>query len=148
MDAFGPSELAGARCAVHPALPAVAVCERCGSYACIDCHRLVEDRAVCAGCVSRVRRGDYGSWVAIASGICAFLGLGCAPLAPLAIAMAAFDLGRIATKTAPKGGLKVDLIAIAIGALGTIVWIAVIVQMVSSTGSDGSELFGDDVSGW
>jgi hypothetical protein len=50
--ARGGTELESSRCAVHPELPAVAVCERCGDYHCTACRKQVAGRALCASCRS------------------------------------------------------------------------------------------------
>ena len=45
---------AGARCAVHAAVAAVDVCQRCGRFLCGDCVELVDEDAYCADCAPRV----------------------------------------------------------------------------------------------
>ena len=50
---FG-APLEGALCARHPALQARAICSRCGSYACAQCHQLGADGVdYCVDCQSR-----------------------------------------------------------------------------------------------
>jgi hypothetical protein len=42
------------RCAGHPVAPAVAVCTRCGSFACLECVRSRVATVYCAACVARL----------------------------------------------------------------------------------------------
>ncbi|MBS2029211.1 MAG: YIP1 family protein [Deltaproteobacteria bacterium] len=53
-------ELAGARCAAHPTVPARNVCSRCGNFACGQCVRQAPDgKALCASCAQRVHLGTW-----------------------------------------------------------------------------------------
>lgn len=58
-------------CAVHPSVPAIHTCPRCGSFACADCLVYLPDGAqVCRSCEGRARvdalpwdrRGEVGFW--------------------------------------------------------------------------------------
>ena len=54
------AELAGARCATHPTVPARNVCSRCGNFACSQCVRQAPDgSALCAGCADRTHLGTW-----------------------------------------------------------------------------------------
>src|SRR5687767_2037433 len=46
----GRAALESSRCAMHPELPAVALCERCGDYHCAGCHKRIAGRALCEHC--------------------------------------------------------------------------------------------------
>lgn len=49
------TEPIGARCARHPALQAIHICSRCGSYTCTQCSQLASDgKALCVDCMVRV----------------------------------------------------------------------------------------------
>jgi hypothetical protein len=53
-------ELAGARCATHPAIPARTVCTRCGNFACPACSRTdFDNKPLCASCAERVNLGTW-----------------------------------------------------------------------------------------
>ncbi|MFT3841252.1 MAG: Yip1 family protein [Myxococcaceae bacterium] len=61
----------GSMCAVHPSVPAVHTCPRCGSFACADCLVYLPDGAqVCRACEGRARqdalpwdrRSEVGFW--------------------------------------------------------------------------------------
>jgi len=105
---------AGQVCPLHPGVPAAAVCTRCGRFLCLDCAILRQVSWYCRDCARRVANLASGSWVAITAGISAFVGLGCPPLAALAIVLALSDLVMIASGRSSKGGLKLDLVAIAL----------------------------------
>ncbi|MBJ6764256.1 RDD family protein [Myxococcaceae bacterium JPH2] len=52
----------GARCARHEDLPAIAICGRCGSYACFDCRRLGYDSGIyCVGCAPTHQLAERGA---------------------------------------------------------------------------------------
>lgn len=129
--AAAPEGLAGARCAVHPVVQAATLCERCGSYACLDCTAPSEEADLCATCARRFAGGRYGSFVAIGAGILGFLGLGCAPAGPAAVLLAAIDLFRIATRRSPKGGVALDVMGLLLGVVGTILWAYLLYQMAT-----------------
>lgn len=123
--------LVGARCAVHPAAQATTLCERCGSYACVDCTVCSDEAVLCATCARRFAGGRYGSWLAIGAGILGFLGLGCAPAGPAAVLIAAFDLTRIATRRSPKGGVALNAMGLVLGVVGTILWTYLLYQIAT-----------------
>lgn len=116
-----------ARCALHPDAPAEGLCERCGSYACSSCMVWRPDGTrLCAPCSRRFSSGLYGSYVAIGAAVAGFFGLGCAPFGLLAVLLGAIDLVRIQTRQSPRGGWKLDALAIVLGVAGTVLWVYVV----------------------
>ena len=51
----------GARCAIHPELPASHVCTRCGNYCCDACSGNGVPRTLCIACGSKTGAGHYGA---------------------------------------------------------------------------------------
>lgn len=50
-----PTQSDGARCARHPALQALHICSRCGSYTCTQCSQRTSDgKDLCVDCLVRV----------------------------------------------------------------------------------------------
>jgi Yip1 domain len=64
-EALAPTRspaLHAAACAVHPALPAAAACERCGTFACEDCLDRVPGGGLLCGVCRGNRRSDALPW--------------------------------------------------------------------------------------
>lgn len=124
---------AGATCPQHPALAAVDVCSRCGRFVCNGCALNFGDpgqeKTVCTECAPRLASLFSGSWVAVASAIVGFVSLGCGLLGPVAIVLGVVDLVRAARADGPRGGKALDGIGIALGALGTLIALAVLVRV-------------------
>jgi len=132
-----------ARCAVHPDVAARVLCERCGSYACDACTVWRPDGALCAPCSRRAPLGLHGSWLAIGAAVLSFIGLGCAPFGPAAMVLAAVDLVRIQMGAAPKGGWKLDALGLALGLVGTLIWIYVAYTWATEPDPLGDPYYGD-----
>jgi hypothetical protein len=129
----------GPRCARHPDAPAVEVCHRCGGFVCADCLHVKPNGAYCPSCAARFLSNIAGSWLAIFSAGLGFIGLGCAPLGPVAVILALIDLARMA-HTGKRIGWKLDLAGIALGAVGILIWATILYRFLSGARPD----FGSD----
>jgi hypothetical protein len=100
---------------------AVALILTLSRFLCGDCSISRSEDWYCPACAQRMVGLFAGSWLAIAAGISAFLGLGCAPLAAVAAVLALSDLAMIASGRGAKGGWKLDLIALGLSAIGLVI---------------------------
>lgn len=93
------------QCARHPAVPAVDVCQRCGTFTCGDCLELSIDAVLCTDCHRRQGASRFASRRAIASLILGLLGLPCG-LVPgvIGLVLAYHELGRIDRGLSPEVG--------------------------------------------
>jgi hypothetical protein len=87
---------------------------------------------MCPACASRLERSRTVSWLAITSAGLGFLGLGLPILGPIALGLATLDLVRISSKTSPVAGWKLDLMGLALGLLGCVVWAAIIYRFATN----------------
>ncbi len=117
---------AGALCGEHPEVAATGICDRCGRFLCHDCTREKPRGVFCPPCGARFLSNIDASWSAIAAVILSFASLGCSPLGVVAILFALKDLAFIRMGKAPPGGLKLDLIALGLGAAGLLIGVAIL----------------------
>jgi hypothetical protein len=122
-------------CSRHPDKPAAEVCERCGAFICADCVNIKPNGAYCPPCAGRFLSNFAGTWLAISSAGLGFVGLGCAPLGPVALALGVIDLVRIAAKGTRTGGWKLDLAGIGLGLLGILIWSVIAYRTLASGSS-------------
>ncbi len=88
----GPALPKGSRCARHPDSLALALCVRCGSFACYECLASVAGAVCCTACVPKLRAEvprERLSRRAIALGC---VGVVVWPIALLVLGRAAFDV--------------------------------------------------------
>jgi hypothetical protein len=107
---------AAARCPNHPNARALGACERCGTFACIDCAVWRGANFYCVKCEARTLRD--ASWLAIASALLGFVSIGCGPLGLVALAFGAVDLVRVKLGTAPRDSMKLAALGIGLGLVG------------------------------
>jgi uncharacterized RDD family membrane protein YckC len=106
-----------AHCPLHPENPAVAICSRCGSFACRLCARVEGSDWFCSKCTSGFRpRADLGTrFVAnlVDNGVI---------IAPLLVGafMLAFAIGPALSGTGSKAPLVVVGVLTALGSLGAV----------------------------
>ena len=131
----GPAPAAAPLCARHPEKPAVEVCQRCGAFICADCVTIKPNGAYCPPCASRFLSNFAGSWLAIFSAGLGFIGLGCAPLGPVAVTLGTIDLLRIAAKGTRSAGWKLDLAGIGLGLLGIVIWMLIAYRQLNGAGT-------------
>lgn len=61
-----PQPLAGAHCGAHPAVAAVEICSRCGTFLCGDCVEYFKDTTpCCAACLPLMRGGPISPRVVV-----------------------------------------------------------------------------------
>jgi hypothetical protein len=132
----GPLRVAAPLCARHPATLAVEVCQRCGAFICADCVTEKPNGAYCPPCASRFLSNFAGSWLAIFSAGLGFVGLGCAPLGPVALTLGAIDLLRIAASGKRPAGWKLDLAGVGLGLLGIVIWVLIVLRQLKGGGVD------------
>ncbi|MEQ8458382.1 MAG: hypothetical protein RLO52_07635 [Sandaracinaceae bacterium] len=86
----------GAKCAAHPAVAAVDLCSRCGSYVCLDCTEPESFETYCPDCYRRSSPRAPASTRATGALVMALLAFsGCVPLAFPAVILAHMELGAI-----------------------------------------------------
>lgn len=106
---------ASAHCAVHPAVPAVEVCERCGAFVCGDCLELHEGHPFCASCFQRLGTTS-ASKQAVAALIFSIVGLNCGFLpGVVGLILAYRERAAIERGQAPIQGSSVTKAALIIG---------------------------------
>lgn len=72
-----PPTLAGAHCGAHPAVAAVEICSRCGTFLCGECVEYFQDTTpCCAACLPSVKLAGASSWRARVCGPASLVGLG------------------------------------------------------------------------
>lgn len=126
----------GARCATHPAAPAVEVCIRCGAFVCRACHCLdIKSESYCPSCYARLDRRSTASTFAFISAVCGFLGLGCFPLGLAAVVCGAIDLVRIAAGASPTGGKMLSTVGLVLGLVGLGLGAIIVAQNLAGNAS-------------
>lgn len=113
--------------------PAVEVCQRCGAFLCADCVTHKPNGAYCPPCATRFLSSFAGTWLAIFSAGLGFVGLGCAPLGPVAVMLGIIDLARIAVKGTRSAGWKLDLAGIGLGLAGIGLWVVIAYRALSGS---------------
>ncbi|RJS20751.1 RDD family protein [Corallococcus sp. H22C18031201] len=62
LDPLNDASPEGARCALHEDVLAIAICSRCGSYACAECKRPGYDASIyCVGCAPTHQLAERGT---------------------------------------------------------------------------------------
>ncbi|ATB44936.1 hypothetical protein [Corallococcus macrosporus] len=131
---------AGAVCATHPDVAAVATCARCGTFLCGDCLELAGETPYCAPCVGVLRREARPSrviQVALALNVAGLACLPCSlalPLPTLVAGLAGVVLGlrelrRIARGEGAARGRTQAQVTAALGWLNLALasgWLAVV----------------------
>jgi hypothetical protein len=111
-----PAEL---RCAQHPGARAVDACARCGTYVCLDC---------CHGCHAKASRKAAQSRRATLALVCGLLSIhGCLPLGAVAVLVGVAEVRAIERGQAPLAGRNLAIGGIALGALGTALFLGLLV---------------------
>jgi hypothetical protein len=121
-----PALPAAARCPRHPDAYAVETCARCGRFVCGDCLELKPSGAYCEDCAQVVAREQKGSRLAVAALVLGLVGMACVPLGVIGFVLGGIDLARILAGKSPPGGRKLDLWALALGAMDVIVFLTVL----------------------
>lgn len=121
-----PAEL---RCAQHPGARAVDACARCGTYVCLDCCVLDDDTATyCHGCHAKASRKAAQSRRATLALVCGLLSIhGCLPLGAVAVLVGVAEVRAIERGQAPLAGRNLAIGGIALGALGTALFLGLLV---------------------
>lgn len=126
----------GAKCAAHPAVAAVDLCSRCGSYVCLDCtepESFETFETYCPDCYRRSSPRAPASTRATGALVMALLAFsGCVPLAIPAVILAHMELGAI-ERGSRQGGRN-----LARGAM----WVGYIVLGLSALAGLGFALLG------
>lgn len=124
----------GALCALHPDVLATDVCTRCGGFACRACRRLDRElQPYCVSCYGRLDRRQSASTLAFVCAVLGFLGLGCSPLGAVAIVLGGADLAMIAAGRAPDGGRKLDGIGLALGVVGVLFGVVILLRRLNGS---------------
>lgn len=97
----------GARCGNHPAVPAVDLCQRCGTFLCGDCVELIDETVYCPHCFQRLGAGDSPSVASRLSLVLGFVGLlwGFLP-GIVGLGIAAWELRQIRAGRSSARGLR------------------------------------------
>lgn len=145
---------AAARCPRHPEAYAVDACVRCGTFVCGDCLELKPSGAYCEDCAQRMGREQKGSRLAVTAFVLAAVGLAGAPLAivffgrgilvvvsvacmPLGMVgflLGGIDLVRIFAGRAPRSGRRLDLWALALGSVSTLITLVLLYVVAADLG--------------
>jgi hypothetical protein len=108
-----------ARCGDHPDVQAKVICGRCGKFLCAACITPRAGGIFCPPCSKRFLPNLDASALSVGAVICAFAGFGCAPLGLLAVALAIVDIAKVSRGSAPRGGWRMDALAIGLGLVST-----------------------------
>src|SRR5579871_6794603 len=97
--------LPGARCANHPAVAAVEICQRCGNFVCGDCLEIQEGQALCPPCFERKKEAGPASARATVSVVLGALGINCGLVWGIpGLILAHQELAAIERGDSPPGG--------------------------------------------
>jgi hypothetical protein len=122
-------------CATHATAPAVEICDRCGAFVCTECLKLTEGKSLCRKCAARTWFGQGAGFLAFASGVTGFLGIACAPLGAVAVALAGIELGLIQAGRSPKAGRTLALCGLGLGLVGVLIGVAIVIRWAQHPGS-------------
>jgi hypothetical protein len=118
----------GARCATHPDVAAVEICQRCGAFVCGTCLELQGAEVLCANCFAR-QGGKKASGRAVASLVLGIVGLNCGFVwGVVGLVLAYQELGAIARGEAPAVGRNLAKGGQILG------WINVVILALASAG--------------
>lgn len=120
----------GTVCGLHPNVPATITSRRCGTFCCPDCLELPSSEQLCVACAARgsVLPNDRTFSLAAVALLASFLGLGCALLAPVGVALSVWLLTREGEKpwkarALPTAALVLGVIALLLaGYFGWLAW--------------------------
>src|SRR5579871_2573564 len=126
-------------CAQHPTVAAVEICNRCGAFTCVECVQWRSDQPLCQACSRRTWFGQDAGLMALVSAGLGFLGLGCGPLGGVAVILGGSELGMIASGRSPKGGRRLALIGMGLGALGVALGVAILIRFFNNPGALGRD---------
>jgi hypothetical protein len=132
----------GARCATHPEVAAVEICQRCGAFVCGSCLELKGTEVLCTTCFAR--QAGKPSRRAVAALVLGILGLNCGFVwGVVGLVLAYRELRAIARGEAPqagqnlaKGGQILGWINVAILVLALIAGVVAAVPMVQRLARD------------
>lgn len=118
------------RCALHSAADAVAVCERCGAFACESCRRDVEGSALCASCQDRRLNRPPSAAAVLSLVLAALTPLGLLPGIAGGV-IGARELKRIQAGQSPVTGEGYARLARALGAFSAAALVAIVLWAVA-----------------
>lgn len=118
-----------ARCSRHVDRASNYTCERCGDFLCVECAYPRADAWMCRACL-RASPLDGASWLALSAAMLGFLSFCVPPLAFGAMLCATVDFVRIAGRSAPREGWRLNLVGLAMAVAATLVWIWILIRML------------------
>ena len=116
-----------ALCSHHVDRASVGTCRRCGDFLCSDCAVAHSDGWSCRACLRASPLG--ASWLALAAGMLGFVSFCLPPLAVGAFLCSAIDFSRIASRSAPREGWKLNALGFVMAIAAVLVWGLILFRM-------------------